>query len=251
MIKLYTWPTPNGYKVAIFLRESQTSYEAIGVNISKGEQFQPEFLKLNPNNKIPALFDDAPSFGKASVALFESGCILEYLADKTGRFLAPLGTPERYETLQWLYWQMAGLGPMLGQNHHFSSYAPEKIPYAIDRYLNETKRLYTVLDHRLESSPYVSGKDYGIADMATYPWIVSHDKQGQKLEDYPHLKKWFDAIQTRPAVQAAYAEGSRLRGENGATVSDSSPQEKLKKTNPGKALSLFPGASCSDAHAER
>jgi len=222
MIKLYTWPTPNGYKVSIFLREAGIPYQAIPVSISRGEQFSPEFLRLTPNNKIPVLVDEAPSFAPAPVVLFESGCILEYLADKTGQFLAPIGSAARYETLKWLYWQMAGFGPMLGQNHHFSSYAPEKIPYAIKRYLDETRRLYTVLDHRLAESPYVGGQDYGIADMAVYPWVVSHDKQGQKLEDFPHIKNWFEGLRERPAVRDAYAEGNRLRGEQGATVSESS-----------------------------
>jgi GSH-dependent disulfide-bond oxidoreductase len=239
MIKLYTWPTPNGYKVSIFLREAQLSYEAVPVNISRGDQFKAEFLELTPNNKIPVLVDAAPIKGSEPVVLFESGAILEYLADKTGLFLAPLGEPERYEALKWLYWQMAGLGPMLGQNHHFSSYAPEKIPYAIERYLNETRRLYTVLDHRLQSSEYVGGSEYGIADMAAYPWIVSHDKQGQRLEDYPSLKAWFDKLRARPAVLAAYEEGKRLRGDQGPTVSAASQTilfgqtgEHLKKTKP-------------------
>lgn len=221
-MKLYTWPTPNGYKVAIFLREAKIPYEAVGVNISQGDQFKPDFLKLTPNNKIPALFDDAPKISAEPVVLFESGCILEYLADKTGQFLAAIGTKERYLTLQWLYWQMAGLGPMLGQNHHFSSYAPEKIPYAIDRYMNETKRLYTVLDHQLEKSDYVSGKDYTIADMAIYPWIVAHPKQGQNLDDYPALKAWFAKIKERPAVVEAYEEGKALRGDYGPTVNTNS-----------------------------
>ncbi len=218
MIKLYTWPTPNGYKVSILLREAQIPYDAVPVNISRGDQFKEEFLKLTPNNKIPVLVDTSPMRGDKPIVLFESGAILEYLADKSGLFLAPFGEPERYESLKWLYWQMAGLGPMLGQNHHFSSYAPEKIPYAIERYLNETRRLYTVLDHRLESSPYVGGKDYSIADMAAYPWIVSHEKQGQRLEDYPSLKIWFDKLHARPAVRAAYEEGKSLRGDQGPTV---------------------------------
>jgi len=221
-MKLYTWPTPNGYKVAIFLREAGLPYEAIGVNISQGDQFKPEFLKLTPNNKIPVLVDESSEISSAPIVLFESGCILEYLADKTGQFLPAQGTPERYVALQWLYWQMAGLGPMLGQNHHFSSYAPEKIPYAIDRYMNETKRLYAVLDHQLEKSEYVAGKDYTIADMAVYPWIVSHPKQGQSLDDYPFVKAWFAKIKERPAVKAAYEEGSALRGKHGPTVNANS-----------------------------
>jgi GST-like protein len=220
MIKLHTWPTPNGYKVSILLRELGLPYEAIRVNISEGEQFREEFLKLTPNNKIPVLVDDEPSFGGKPVVLFESGCILEYLADKSGRFLAPVGTHERYEALKWVYWQMACLGPMLGQNHHFVSYAPEKIPYAIERYLKETQRLYCVLDHRLAESEWIGGKDYGIADIACYPWIVNHAKQGQKLEDYPSLETWFEKIRERPAVKQAYLEGEKLRGDYGPTVNE-------------------------------
>ncbi len=224
MYTLHTWPTPNSYKVTIFMREAGLSYDVRVVNISQGEQFRPEFLELNPNNKIPVLVDAEPLGQSAPLVLSESGCILEYLADKTGRFLAPAGDPLRYETLNWLYWQMAGLGPMLGQNHHFTQYAPEKIPYAIERYLKESQRLYSVLDHRLRGRRFVAGEELSIADMAIYPWIVPHEKQGLNLSDYPDLQRWFEAMKARPAVREAYAEGDLLRGSQGPTVNAASRQ---------------------------
>ncbi|MFT4045581.1 MAG: glutathione S-transferase N-terminal domain-containing protein [Solimonas sp.] len=202
MIELHYWTTPNGHKITIFLEEAGLEYRVVPVNIGRGEQFRPEFLEIAPNNRIPAIVDRAPADGGEPIALFESGAILTYLAEKTGRFL-PADTRGRFETLQWLFWQMAGLGPMAGQNHHFRNYAPDKLPYAIERYVKETNRLYGVLDRRLAGREFVAGA-YSIADMAAYPWIVPHEGQGQKLEDFPHLKRWFEAIAARPAVQRAY-----------------------------------------------
>jgi GSH-dependent disulfide-bond oxidoreductase len=203
MIDLYYWTTPNGHKITIFLEETGLPYRVIPVNISAGDQFKPEFLAIAPNNRIPAIIDMAPADGGAPLSLFESGAILEYLADKTGRFL-PRDLRGRAEVLQWLFWQMGGLGPMAGQNHHFVQYAPEQIPYAINRYVNETNRLYGVLNKRLADRAFVAG-DYSIADIATYPWIVPHERQRQNLDDFPHLKRWFEAIRARPAVERAYA----------------------------------------------
>ena len=202
MIDLYYWTTPNGHKITIFLEETAMPYNIKPVNIGKGEQFTPEFLKISPNNRIPAIVDHDPVGGAAPLSIFESGAILEYLADKTGRFL-PRDVRGRAEVMQWLFWQMGGLGPMLGQNHHFRGYSAEKIPYAIERYTKETERLYGVLDERLEDREFVAG-EYSIADMACYPWIVLHERQGQDLNDFPHLKRWFETIQARDAVQRAY-----------------------------------------------
>lgn len=202
MIDLYYWTTPNGHKVTMFLEETGTPYKIFPINIGKGEQFQPEFLKIAPNNRIPAMIDTTPADKKGPLSLFESGAMLLYLADKTKKFI-PQDLRGRNETIQWLFWQMAGLGPMLGQNHHFTQYAPEPIPYAIDRYVKETARLYAVLDKALQGKDFVAGT-YSIADMACYPWIVPHERQRQKLEDFPNLKRWFDAIKARPATQRAY-----------------------------------------------
>ncbi|HZH28706.1 MAG TPA: glutathione binding-like protein [Azospirillaceae bacterium] len=203
MIDLYYWTTPNGHKITMFLEEVGLPYRVLPVNIGKGEQFKPEFLKHAPNNRIPAIVDRAPAGGGEPVSIFESGAILQYLAEKTGRFL-PADLRGRTEVMQWLFWQMAGLGPMAGQNHHFAVYAPEKIEYAINRYRNETNRLYGVLNTRLADREFVAG-DYSIADMACYPWIVPHERQGQNLDDFPHLKRWFHAIKVRPATERAYA----------------------------------------------
>ncbi len=204
MIDLYYWTTPNGHKITLFLEEAGLEYSVNPINIGKGDQFDPEFLKIAPNNRIPAIVDHVPADDGEPVSLFESGAILEYLADKTGQFLSKEAR-QRYETLQWLYWQMGGLGPMAGQNHHFSQYANEKIDYAINRYINETGRLYGVLDKRLADRTFVSGDEYTIADMACYPWVVSHKKQSQDLNDFPNLKRWFDTISERPATKRAYA----------------------------------------------
>ncbi len=208
MLSLYYWTTPNGHKITIFLEEAQLPYEIIPVNISKGEQFDPGFLRISPNNRIPALVDHAPADGGAPVPVFESGAILLYLAEKTGRFI-PSDARGRTDVMQWLFWQMAGLGPMAGQNHHFAHYAPEKMPYAIDRYLKETNRLYGVLDKRLAGREYIAG-EYSIADMASYPWIVLWQRQQQNLDDFPNLQRWFERIQSRPAVVKAYAMAARI-----------------------------------------
>jgi GST-like protein len=208
MIDLYYWTTPNGHKITIFLEETGLAYKVIPVNISKGDQFKPEFLTVSPNNRIPAIVDHAPKGGGAPVSVFESGAILLYLADKTGKFLTA-DLRGRYDVLQWLFWQMGGLGPMAGQNHHFSQYAPEKIPYAIDRYVKETNRLYGVLNKRLADRAFIAG-DYSIADMAAYPWIVPYERQGQKLEDVPHLKRWFETIRGRPATVRAYDKAKEI-----------------------------------------
>jgi GSH-dependent disulfide-bond oxidoreductase len=210
MIELHYWPTPNGHKVTLFLEESGIPYTIKPVNIGKGEQFEPAFLAISPNNRMPAMVDTAPADGGDPVSVFESGAILQYLAEKTGRFL-PTDVRGKYTVLEWLCWQVGGLGPMLGQNHHFSRYAPEKIPYAIDRYLNETRRLYGVLNKRLEGRSFIAGKDYTIADMAAYPWIVPYESQGMTLEEFPHLKAWFERIRERPATGRAYALGEEIK----------------------------------------
>jgi len=204
MIDLYYWTTPNGHKIPLFLEEAGLPYTVHPINISKNEQFAPDFLKISPNNRIPAIVDQAPSDGGAPISLFESGAILLYLAEKTGQFL-PKDLRQREEVLQWLFWQMGGLGPMAGQNHHFNRFAPEKLPYAMKRYIDETARLYGVLDKRLADRPFVAGTEYSIADMAIYPWIVSHEWQSQNLDDFPHLQRWFNAIKARPATVRAYA----------------------------------------------
>lgn len=223
MLDLYYWTTPNGHKVTMLLEEAGLPYRLVPVNIGKGEQFHPDFLAIAPNNRIPALVDHAPAGGGAPVSLFESGAILLYLADKIGRFIpSPAEVAARAEVLQWLFWQMGGLGPMAGQNHHFSQYAPEKIPYAIDRYVRETNRLYGVLDRRLKGRDFVAGPDYSIADMAIYPWIVPYARQGQNLEDFPELARWFSAIQARPATLAAYARAAEVNPTSAATVNEQS-----------------------------
>ena len=201
MIDLYTWPTPNGQKVSIMLEEVESPYNVIPINIGAGEQFKPDFLKISPNNKMPAIVDqDGPDGRPYSV--FESGAILLYLAEKSGRFL-PSDTRGRYDVIQWLMFQMGGLGPMLGQAHHFRMYAPDKIPYAIDRYTNEAGRLYGVMERQLSDHEYLAG-DLSIADFASYPWIVPHERQGQDLENYPSLKRWYDALKERPKLRKGF-----------------------------------------------
>ena len=203
MIDLYFWSTPNGYKVSILLEELGMPYRVVPVHIGKGDQFKPEFLKISPNNKIPALVDpDGP--GQAPIALFESGAIMMYLAEKAGGAFLPQEMRQRYDVVQWLMFQMGGVGPMLGQAHHFRKYAPEKIDYAIDRYTREATRLYTVIDRRLADSEYLAG-DYSIADMATYPWLRAHKWQGQDLADFPNLQRWYASVRARPAVQRGLA----------------------------------------------
>lgn len=206
MIDLYYWPTPNGHKVTMFLEEAGLKYGIHPVDISAGDQFKPEFLAFSPNNRMPAIIDTEPIDGGAPVTVFESGAILLYLAEKTGLFM-PSDLRGRKSVLEWLFWQVGGLGPMAGQNHHFGIYAPEKIPYAITRYVNETNRLYGVLDRRLATHEYLAGESYSIADMATYPWVVPWKRQQQELDDFPHLRRWFNAIRNRPATISAYARG--------------------------------------------
>jgi GST-like protein len=211
MIELYYWTTPNGHKITIFLEEVEVPYTIVPINIGAGDQFKPEFLKISPNNRIPAIVDHEPAGGGEPISVFESGAILLYLAEKTGK-LIPQDLHGRVEVLQWLFWQMGGLGPMAGQNHHFNRYAPEKIDYAIKRYVNETGRLYAVLDKRLADREFVAG-DYSIADIAAYPWIVPYESQSQKLEDFPNLKRWFETIQARPAVIRAYEKAEAFKNQ--------------------------------------
>jgi len=218
MIELFYWPTPNGHKITMFLEETGTPYRITPVNIGAGEQFKPAFLSISPNNRMPAITDHAPADGGAPVSVFESGAILTYLGEKTGKFL-PRATRERAVVFEWLFWQMAGLGPMAGQNHHFNGYAPEKLPYAIDRYVRETNRLYGVLDRQLAGRTFVTGDDYSIADMAIYPWIVPWERQSQKLTDFPDLKRWFEAVAQRPATVRAYAAGEPYRNPS-ATMTE-------------------------------
>lgn len=215
MIDLYYWTTPNGHKITIFLEEAALPYQIQPIHIGQGDQFAPEFLKISPNNRIPAIVDHDPADGGEPLSVFESGAILHYLAEKTGQFLLS-NLRQRTQVMEWLFWQMGGLGPMLGQNHHFSNYAPEKIPYAINRYVKETERLYGVLDTQLQGREFIAG-DYSIADMAAYPWIVPHQAQQQNLADFPNVKRWFEAIQARPAVQRAYAVADTINTQNTMT----------------------------------
>lgn len=203
MIDLYYWTTPNGHKITMFLEETKLPYKLIAVNIGTGEQFEENFLKISPNNRIPAIVDHAPESGSEPIPVFESGAILLYLANKTGEFLS-LDTRARVDTMQWLFWQMGGLGPMAGQAHHFNIYAPEKVPYAIDRYVKETARLYRVLNTKLADREFIAG-DYSIADMACYPWIQRHERQQIDLADFAHVKRWYEQIGERPATIRAYA----------------------------------------------
>jgi GST-like protein len=218
MIDLYYWTTPNGHKITMYLEEAKLPYRLHGINISKGEQFAADFLKISPNNKIPAIVDHAPADGGKPLSVFESGAILLYLAGKTGKFL-PKDLRGQVEALEWLMWQMAGLGPMLGQNHHFLHYAPEKVPYAIDRYGKETNRLYGVLDKRLAGRAFILGKPYSIADMAAYPWIIP-ERQGQDLADFPNLARWHAAIKARPGTQRAYARAKEINPAPRGPVTD-------------------------------
>ncbi len=205
MIELYYWPTPNGHKITIFLEEASLDYRIVPIDISAGDQFKPEFLRISPNNRMPAIIDTTPADGGEPISIFESGAILLYLAEKTGGFI-PADLRGRKSVTEWLFWQMGGLGPMAGQNHHFGQYAPEKLPYAIDRYVRETNRLYGVLERQLQGREYIA-EDYSIADMACYPWIVPYSLQQQKLEDFPNLNRWFEGMRLRPAVIQAYEKG--------------------------------------------
>ena len=218
MIDLYYWTTPNGHKITLFLEEAAMPYRLHGIDISKGEQFAPDFLAISPNNRIPAIVDHAPVDGGKPVSVFESGAILLYLAGKTGQFI-PKDLRGQVQALEWLMWQMGGLGPMLGQNHHFAHYAPEKIPYAIERYVKETGRLYGVLDKRLRGRDFILGKQYSIADMASYPWIVP-ERQGQDLADFPDLARWHAAIRARPGTTRAYARGKEVNPNPRGAISE-------------------------------
>lgn len=209
MIDLHYWPTPNGHKITLFLEEAGLDYRILPVNIGTGDQFKPDFLKIAPNNRMPAIVDHDPADGGEPISVFESGAILVYLANKTSRFFGQ-NEREKTETMQWLMWQMGGLGPMAGQNHHFNRYAPDPIPYAIDRYVSETNRLYGVLDRRLAGRDFITGT-YSIADMACYPWIVPHEAQQQDLNAFPNLKRWFEGIKARPATIEAYRKGEEIR----------------------------------------
>jgi len=213
MIDLHYWTTPNGHKVTIFLEEAGMPYKIFPVNIGKGEQFKTEFLAVAPNNRIPAIVDHDPPGGGKPISVFESGAILFYLANKTGKFIAK-DMRERMQTIEWLFWQMGGLGPMAGQYNHFANYAQEKLPYAIDRYRNEVNRLYGVMNKRLADRDYLAG-EYSIADMASYPWVVPWERQGQNIADFPHLKKWLEAIAARDAVKRAYAKAKEVNPNPG------------------------------------
>ncbi|HEC52251.1 hypothetical protein LCGC14_0991800 [marine sediment metagenome] len=218
MIELYYWPTPNGHKITLFLEESGLEYRIHPVDISAGDQFKPEFLAFSPNNRMPAIIDTDPADGGEPITVFESGAILLYLAEKVGKFL-PTDMRGKKTATEWLMWQIGGLGPMAGQNHHFAIYAPEKIPYAITRYVNETSRLYGVLDRRLDGRTFIAGDDYSIADMATYPWVVPWQRQQQNLDAFPNLTRWFQNIQTRPATIRAYDKGEAI-SQNRAAVTE-------------------------------
>ena len=208
MIKLFYWPTPNGHKITMFLEEAGLAYAIVPINISRGEQFEGSFLKLAPNNRIPAISDEEPIGGGDPITVFESGAILQYLAEKTGQFISN-DLRKKTKVMEWLFWQMGGLGPMAGQNHHFVSYAPEPIPYAIERYVSETARLYAVLDKQLNRRDYIVD-DYSIADMACYPWVVLHERQRQNLDDFPAIKKWYERLRAKESVVRAYARGKEI-----------------------------------------
>lgn len=228
MIDLYYWTTPNGHKVTLFLEEAELEYRILPVHIGRGEQFAPEFLAHSPNNRIPAIVDHAPADNGKPVSVFESGAILLYLADKIGKFI-PREARARAHVLQWLMWQMGGLGPMLGQNHHFRGYAPEQIPYAVKRYTDEANRLYSVLNKQLNDSEYVCG-EYSIADMACYPWCRPHERQGVSLSDYPNVARWMEAVQARPATARAYQKAEQLN--TAATVDDEARKFLFGQTSP-------------------
>ncbi|MDB5627245.1 MAG: Glutathione S-transferase-like [Tardiphaga sp.] len=225
MIDLYYWSTPNGHKITMLLEEAGVPYRVHPVDIGKGDQFKPDFLAIAPNNRIPALVDPEPIGGGSPLSVFESGAMLVYLAEKTGQFLST-DLHARYDTLQWVFWQMGGLGPMAGQNHHFNVYAQEKIKYAIDRYVNETNRLYGVLNKRLADREYIAGH-YSIADMASYPWIVPWKNQSQNIDDFPHLKRWLDAIAARPATIRAYAKAKEINPNFGQTPIRTDEERRL------------------------
>lgn len=221
-IDVYFWPTPNGNKISIFLEEAGLPYNIVPVNIGAGDQFKDEFLEISPNNKMPAIIDPEGPDGRP-ISVFESGAILMYLGEKTSKFL-PVDARARYQTIEWLMFQMGGVGPMLGQNHHFRQYAPEKLPYAIERYTNEATRLYNVIDKRLSKNEYLAGSEYTIADIATWPWLTNHENQGQNLDDFPNLKKWYEGMKNRPAVQTAMEKGKEV-AEAGVTMDDDAKEQ--------------------------
>ncbi len=227
MIDLYYWTTPNGHKITMMLEETGLEYRIIAVDIGKGAQFAADFLKIAPNNRIPAIVDHRPVDAGGPLSLFESGAILQYLADKSG-MLAGATLRERWDINQWLMWQMGGLGPMCGQNHHFVTYAPERIPYAMERYINETARLYAVINRRLQDREFLAGR-YSIADIACYPWIVPHERQHQDLHDFPHLQRWFEAIKARPATVAAYERARSINDTS--TINDDNARRVLFNQN--------------------
>ena len=221
MIDLHYWPTPNGKKISILLEELGVPYQVMWVDMGKGDQFKPEFLDISPNNRIPAMVDHAPLDGGAPVSMFESGAILLYLAQKYGQFYSD-DVRQQQEINQWLFWQMGGLGPMAGQAHHFRQYAPEQVPYGIERYTNECNRLYGVLNGRLADREFIAG-DYSIADMACWPWVLLHERQGQDIAKFPHIKRWLDTIQTRPAA----ARGESLGDERRTSITDEASRKVL------------------------
>ena len=209
MIDLHYWPTPNGWKISIALEEMEIPYRIVPVNIARGEQLEPDFLKISPNGRMPAIVDSDPLGGGESLSVFESGAILEYLAEKSGRFL-PSHPRSRFAVLQWVHWQMGGLGPMLGQHGHFKLYAPEPVPYALERYRREAERLYGVLDRQLAGRSHICD-DYSIADMACWPWVITYKSQGFDLGAWPNVRRWYDALKERPALRRGYDVGSELR----------------------------------------
>lgn len=225
MIDLYYWTTPNGHKISLFLEEAGLPYTIKPINIERGDQFEPAFLAISPNNRIPAIVDHAPTDGLEPISVFESGAILLYLANKTGQFF-PKDFRTQVQCQEWLMWQIAGLGPMAGQNHHFSLYAPEKLPYAIDRYVEETSRLYGVLNKRLAERAFICGESYTIADMACYPWILPH-RQGQDMTLFPHLARWHAEIKARPATVRAYALTEQVNPSKATPVSDEAARKIL------------------------
>ena len=237
MIDLYYWTTPNGHKITMFLEEAKMKYRVIPVNIGKGEQFDPSFLKISSNNRIPAMVDHKPMQPNQDgepLAIFESGAMLLYLADKSKKFLNRKSLYWRKEAIQWLFWQMGGLGPMAGQNHHFGTYAAEKLPYAINRYVNETARLYGVMDKRLADREFLAG-EYSIADIACYPWVVPYERQQMKLDDFPNLKRWFHAIKERPATIRAYQIAKDMNTTPTAQADDEAKRILFGMSGSGKA----------------
>lgn len=222
MIDVHYWPTPNGWKISIMLEETGLPYRLVPVNIGRGEQFNPDFLRLSPNNRIPAIVDHAPADGGTPVEIFETGAILMYLAEKSGQ-LMPTDTRGRYQVTQWLMWQMSALGPIGGQNGHFKLYAQEKIPYAIDRFGNEMDRLYGVMNRRLAEADFLAGT-YSIADIACFPWIMTHKAQGIAMDNFPHVKRWFATLRARDAVQRGLAQGKEWR-----SVARTGPDEEARK----------------------